>query len=100
MKTQVTQDVLAPVYADTLFDWKPDLARYAREVGDSASIGICDELTLAEMECSLDLLDAELVALRGRPYQDEATKDSTANLLKVRGQLVRLIARLKSLTHA
>jgi hypothetical protein len=52
------------------------------------------------MECSLDLLDADLVALRGRPYQDEATKDSTANLLKVRGQLVRLIARLKSLTHA
>jgi hypothetical protein len=42
------------------FEWKPDVERLEREVRSAEVKGWRDDLTLAEIECSLDLLDTEL----------------------------------------
>lgn len=69
-----------------LFDWQPDLDRFDREIAASRGTGRGDPLTLAEMECSLDLLEAELIGLKARPKTD----DSAASIAATS----RLVARL------
>jgi hypothetical protein len=97
MSTQENQYFSPPTYFDVLFDWSPDLARFEREVDEAAASGAGDSLTLAEMECSLDLIEAEIVAMRGRAALDDGAKRSMAKLVGGRDRLARLIDRLRPL---
>ena len=50
-------------YAYSVAEWQPDMSRYRREVEEATRTREGDPLTLVEMECSLDLIDADLAAL-------------------------------------
>ena len=97
MSTQENQHFPPPNYLDVLFDWSPELARFEREVEEAGASGAADGLTLAEMECSLDLIEAEIVALRGRAAVDDGARRSMAKLARTRDRLARLIERLRPL---
>ena len=60
--------------ADHLFDWRLDAERFMRHAAEARQSGRPDPWTLAEAECSLDLIDAELKALerRAEPSAAEA----------------------------
>lgn len=51
-------------------EWRPDLARLSREIDAARAAGRCDRLALAEAECWIDLIDAELCARRNLPQDD------------------------------
>ncbi len=80
-----------------LFDWKPDLERFEREVREAQLKGEGDGLALAEMECSLDLVDAELLSLRGSSRRDEQAAQSIKRLEDLRAKLERLVRRMRPL---
>jgi hypothetical protein len=79
----------------TPFEWRPDLDRFERELDRAELTRRRDELTLAEMECSVELIDAELVALRAANY-DEAGRE-IAEWERIRSRLLRLIRRMRLL---
>jgi hypothetical protein len=83
--------------ADPLFDWAPDAERLEREVRSAELKGLRDELTLAEIECSMDLLDAEIAALRERPQADLSVDPQLKERTDVRRRLAALAVRLERL---
>ena len=97
MDTQQEAYVSTPRHFEALFDWAPDLDRFEREVDEASRRGLGDELTLAEMECSIDLIDTELMGWRGHHPQSEDVRRSIADLVALRGRLARLIDRLRPL---
>lgn len=78
-----------------LFDWQLDVQRLEREAKAAATAGRGDPWALAEAECSLDLIDAELVALRGRDPNDAG--DSVVQLRSWKSRLERVIRTLSAL---
>jgi hypothetical protein len=91
-----TADLSFNATSEALFDWKPDAERLSREVRDAELKGIRDELTLAEIECSLDLIDAELSSLRRKRAADLASPQ-IRDLEQTRGHLMALASRLARL---
>lgn len=81
-------------YAYSVAEWQPDMARYRREVEEAVRTRQGDPLTLAEMECSLDLVDADLAALRSGKG-DTRTLMSQDLALEVRGELQRLVTTMR-----
>ena len=80
---------------EPLFDWQPDAERLSREVRSAELKGQRDELTLAEIECSIDLIDAELSALRAA--RDGASPAPETSLLRHwRAELQLIIRQLES----
>lgn len=57
--------------ASASLEWKPDIERLRREIDRSLNAGGLDHLALAEAECWIDLIDAELVARRNDPTDVE-----------------------------
>jgi hypothetical protein len=47
-------------------EWKPDIERLRAEIGTARRAGYNDHLAIAEAECWIDLIDAELSARRDR----------------------------------
>jgi len=82
-----------------LFDWRPDLARFEREVETASRAGVGDALTLGEMQCSLDLIDAELLALRSGDHRSDSRQTKIQEWLSMRGRLARLISKMEPLIH-
>lgn len=76
-----------------LFDWAIELRRFSREVTFAEAFGAADELLLADMECSLDLLDAELLDRRARSMPLCEAEAHAAH----RKRLCALISRLRSI---
>lgn len=92
-----TQELLPPSLVYVTETWKPDMARFRREVEDAKSSGSGDGLTLAEMECSLDLIDADLSALRSSNKSDQRTQSSIKAVAELKRSLERLIEELRPL---
>jgi len=92
-----TQDFKNPAYAYVIHAWKPDMARFHAEVRDARLNGTGDPLTLAEMECSLDLIDADLAAMRAGLADDDRTKQSISEATLLRNNLAMLIEQLRPL---
>jgi hypothetical protein len=84
-------------FPEPMFDWEPDADRLEREVRNAELKGRRDDLTLAEIECSIDLLDAELVALRSHPQPDLSPDKALRQRTAVRGRLLGLATRLQRL---
>lgn len=81
-------------YAYAVAEWQPDMARYRREVQQAVRTREGDPLALIEMECSLDLVDADLAALRsGR--SDTRTLMSAELAAEVRSELLGLITTMR-----
>jgi len=81
-------------YAYSVAEWQPDMSRYRREVEEATRTREGDPLTLVEMECSLDLIDADLAALQsGRA--DTRTLMSKDLALEVRRELQGLITTMR-----
>ena len=78
-------------FSDQLFDWAPDADRLEREVSMAEARGVRDDLTLAEIECSIDLLDDEISSHQG-PASIARTE--------IRRRLASLAARLQRLPAA
>lgn len=70
------------------------MVRYRQEVEDAIRRGVGDPLTLVEMECSLDLIDADITALQAGK-SDTLTQMSTDLALEVRSELQGLITTMK-----
>ena len=81
---------------EAMFDWEPDADRLEREVRSAEIKGLRDDLTLAEIECSIDLLDAEISGLRLRA-KDESERQKLTARGTVRHKLASLASRLSSL---
>lgn len=93
---QTTQTGLAG-FPEPLFDWEPDAERLAREVRSAELKGQRDELTLAEIECSMDLIDAELSSRRRQARHAAEPDAKTRELTAIRGRLSALAGRLHRL---
>lgn len=87
---QQTEMALAS-FPEPLFDWRPDAERLSREVRSAELKGRRDDLTLAEIECSMDLIDAELAGRRRHGGEIDA---KTRELTTIRAQLDVLARRL------
>jgi len=81
-------------YAYSVAEWQPDMARYRREVEEAIRTREGDPLTLVEMECSLDLVDADLAALRSGKA-DTRTLMSQDLALEIRSELLGLITTMR-----
>lgn len=81
-------------YAYAISEWQPDMVRYRHSVEDAIHTGVGDPLTLVEMECSLDLVDADLAALRSGKA-DTRTLMSSDLALEVRRELEGLISTMR-----
>jgi hypothetical protein len=92
------QELNNPSYVLALLPWRADLARFHSEVEEASERGFGDPLTLAEMECSLDLIDADILALRSVKAPEERTRTSLAEASKLREELLGLIVRLTHIT--
>jgi hypothetical protein len=70
----------------TGLEWRPDIERLRREVGAASTVGTIDDLAVAEVECWIDLIDAELSARAGRDDADvrqlKAWRSELAAMLK------------------
>lgn len=83
----ITLDVSQPISHDAI-EWRPDIDRLRKEIDTALGRGQADDLAVAEAECWMDLIDAELSARRGR------TMDAQVNQLKLwRAELAALIQR-------
>ena len=80
----------------SLFDWELDLERLEREAKEAAESGRRDDLALAEAECSLDLVDAEIMALRSAKAEAAEIAKSLAKLHAWRARILRVIQSLSS----
>ena len=94
------QELSQPSLAFVVESWKPDLERFKLEVDLARASGAGDWLTLAEMECSLDLIDADLAALRANKTRDARTEKSTQEAADLRDQLSALIEQLRPLCQS
>jgi hypothetical protein len=90
-----TQELSTPSLAYAIDYWKPDVARFQRELEDARATGLGDPLTLAEMECSLDLIDADLCALNAAQSRDHRTERSRTEAQRLRGTLAKLIEEMR-----
>lgn len=86
-----------PSLAFVVESWKPDVERFKLEVDLARASGAGDWLTLAEMECSLDLIDADLAALRANKTRDARTEKSIQEAANLREKLSALIEELRPL---
>lgn len=78
-----------------LFDWQLDVQRLEREAKAALATGRRDPWTTIEAECSLDLIEAELVALRGRDPRQ--VSDGIVELRSWKARVERVIRMLRSL---
>lgn len=85
------QELIAPSLIYVTDSWTPDIERFRHEVEDARRSGAGDGLTLAEMECSLDLIDADLVALLASKQTDERTVKSIEHTTSLKRELAKLI---------
>jgi hypothetical protein len=76
-----------------LFDWEEDLQRFEREVRSAEAQGRTDPLSLAEMECSLDLMENDLRSLTAARDATRGSADQCQRLAGLRDKLAALIAR-------
>lgn len=90
----------SPSQYAALFDWRPNLDRFEREVQQAELTRKRDELALAEMDCTVDLIDAELLALRAEPEPDDRLRREIDDWVRIRGRLLRLIRRMRLLAPA
>lgn len=79
-----------------LFDWQLDVSRLEKEAFAAQQSKLADPWALAEAECSLDLIDAEIVAARAAPPSDARTR-TLAHLDAWRLRLKRVIRNLMAL---
>ncbi len=93
LHTSVTPDTV-PAASNLLFDWDLDVERLEREAAGALRTRSPDPWTLAEAECSLDLIDAELVALRSKK-DHPGYQRTLAHLEGLRVRVKRVIARLQ-----
>lgn len=80
-------------YAYAIAEWRPDMARYRQEVQKAICTGVGDPLTLVEMECSLDLVDADIEALQSGNHETR-TLMSKNLALEIRSELQGLITTM------
>jgi hypothetical protein len=78
-----------------LFDWRPDLARLERAANEAIAQHHPDPWTLAEAECWLDLIDAELVAVNNA-RADPRMARSRDILQRWRDRVTMTIDRLRA----
>jgi hypothetical protein len=96
MKSAETSICSAYRYLGEMFDWAADIERFQRELDSGAISGRCDPLLMAEMECSIDVMDAELVGLK-RGSRSRELDASLNSLLVARNRLERLIVMARKL---
>jgi hypothetical protein len=84
--------------SNRLFDWHLDVQRLEREAKAAAAAGRGDPWALVEAECSLDLIEAELAALKGRDPRQVG--DSVSELRIWKARVERVIRTLQSLDEA
>lgn len=95
---QIENDRSGGPNSTPLFDWKLDVQRLEREAKAALAAGRSDPWTIVEAECSLDLIEAELVALMGRDPRQ--VTDSIVELRSWKARVERVIRTLRSLDDA
>lgn len=83
---------------DLLFDWQLDVERLEREAQAAAKSRRPDDWALVEAECSLDLIDAELAAIRKSQSDPALVAMTVAHLTQWRARVGRVIERLRALS--
>ena len=82
---------------ELLFDWKLDIERLEREARQAVQTRRTDDWALVEAECSKDLIEAEMAALRGKNQKTEAVAATMAHLRSWSLRVDRIISQLRSI---
>jgi hypothetical protein len=77
-----------------LFGWAPQIDRLRREAAEARRLGRADPWTIAEAECWIELVDAELVAQRRLDDPDAVA--AIRQLVSWRAELLEVIRRVRS----
>jgi hypothetical protein len=83
-----------------IFDWSPHLDRLEKEASEAQQTRRADPWALAEAECWLELIDAEIAAHRALPQTRPEVTTGLAKLLQWRGELKLIIRRLQALERS
>lgn len=92
METQSPQNPSLVYLVDL---WRLDLMRFKREVATAVGLGMGDDLTLAEMECTLDLIEGDLLAMRAKHHPDSQATESLARAEAFHSELLALIDQMR-----
>ncbi|MDB5542134.1 MAG: hypothetical protein JWQ89_3861 [Devosia sp.] len=80
-----------------LFDWKSDVQRLERHLAAARADGMPDPWTLAEAECSIDLIDNELLTFRSLDARRPEVAETIRRHLEWRARIAEVIAQLQDL---
>lgn len=91
------KDLTPPAAASgsLLFDWQLDIERLEQQADVAAATGVPDPWALVEVECSLDLIEAELSALSKIDARKQGP--TTTYLTRCRDRTEALLLRLRTL---
>jgi len=95
MQTEVIGAARKPP-GELVFDWQLDVSRLEKQAFHAAQLKAADPWALAEAECSLDLIGAEIASVRSAA-PTEARKKTLAHLDAWRLRLERVIRNLRAL---
>lgn len=87
------QEIFDPSQTFSTFAWRADLERLRREVNTARAQGVSDPFCLAELQCSLDLIDADILGLRALHKPNDLAEHS---LVKLRAQFIELIEEVEA----
>lgn len=81
---------------DTVFDWRPHIERLRKDAETAAQNRRPDPWAIAEAECWIELIDAEIAAHRALPQTREEVVDALKQLATWKGELKLIVRRLRS----
>lgn len=84
---------------DLLFDWKLDVDRFAAAAARAKAAGEADPWLVVEAECAIELIDAEMLALKRKPQDDESVRASMRQLTLWRSQIALAKRTLEALAQ-
>jgi len=82
---------------ELLFDWKLDVERLEREAREATQAREPNDWTLAEAECSKDLIAAELKAMEGKTNTTVSVSSTIQHLRSWEIRVDRVIRQLRAL---
>lgn len=83
--------------AESLFDWRLDIERLERQARQAVRARRPDDWALVEAECSKDLIEAEMTAIKAKSTRTEATAAKMEHLQSWSQRVDKVIGELRSI---
>jgi len=83
--------------SESLFDWQLDIERLERQAWQAVRTHRPDDWALVEAECSKDLIEAEMTAVKAKSAKTEAVATTMEHLQSWSRRVDRVIGQLRSI---